>query len=60
MLRVDKGLAGFEARPLREHYATDDLIHCERSADGGRHACVSSKGNVPLLRCPCDAHFLNE
>lgn len=60
VLSVDEGLAGFEPRPLREHYATDDLLPCEHLADGGRHACVSSKRNGPLLRCLCDTHFLNE
>lgn len=60
VLRPDKGLEGFEAGPLGEHYATDDLIHCEHLADAGRHVCVSSKGNVLLLRCPCNTHFLNE
>lgn len=60
VLSADEGLAGFEPRPLREHYATDDLIHCEHLADGGRNACVSSKGNVPLIRCLCDTYFLNE
>lgn len=60
ILSVDEGLAGFESNPLREHYATDGLIHCEHLADEGRHACVSSKGNVPLLRGLCNTHFLNE
>lgn len=60
VLSVDEGLAGFEPRPLREHYARDDLIHCEHLADGGRHACVSSKGNAPLLRSLYDTYFLNE
>lgn len=59
-LSVDEGLAGFESSPLREHYATDSLIHCEHSADEGKHACVSNKGNVPLLRCLCNTPFLNE
>lgn len=60
VLSVDEGLAGFEPRPLRKHYATDDLIHWEHLADGVWHACVSSKGNVPLPRCLCDTYFLNE
>lgn len=34
MLSVNEGLAGFEPRPLREHYVADDLILCVQSADG--------------------------
>ena len=47
VLSVDQGLAGFEPRPSREHYATDDLIHCVHLADReGKHVSAVKETNT--------------
>lgn len=61
VLGVDEGLAGFEPRPLRKHYATDDLITVNIWLMGPGRPVSAVKGMRPCPgACLCDAYFLNE
>lgn len=51
LLNADEGRAGFEPRPLREHYATDGLIHCVHLAAGEGARVSAVKEMYP---CPGD------